>query len=595
MRKLHRRSFFGVLAGSVCRAADAQTGGRPNVVLLITDDQGYGDIARHGNPLIRTPSLDALHDRSIRFTDFHVSPTCAPTRASLMTGRYCNATGVWHTIMGRSLLRPGEVTMADCFRNSGYRTGLFGKWHLGDNYPCRPQDRGFQEVLTHGGGGVWQAPDYFGNDYFDDTYLHNGVRKQFRGHCTDVWFSGAMDFIGSAAAARAPFFCYLATNAPHAPMWAPDEFAEIYKSATGQVDPGFYGMITHLDANVGRLMTFLEQRGLAENTILLFMTDNGTAAGEKVFNGGMRGRKGSPYEGGHRVPLFFSWPQGKLGDARNIEAPAAHIDLLPTLIDLCKLHRPSGPPMHGVSLAPVLRGEASSVPERSIVIDSQRLDRLVKWRQTAVMRRQWRLVNASEDGDRNKLELYDLKSDPGQRRNVAPEHPDMVASLSRDYERWWEDTSRGAEKPVRIVIGHRAENPTVLCAHDWHSDGALLAWNQAQIRRGPVANGVWSLFADRAGKYRFELRRWPRETRLGLSAEYRDAEFNREKTPGEAIRVVSARIRIGAHDSAIKVHEKHEAAVFTLELSRGEADLQTWLIDDEGQERGAYYVYVSRL
>jgi arylsulfatase A-like enzyme len=187
----------------------------PNVVLVVTDDQGYGDLGCHGNPILRTPNLDALYRQSVRLTDFHVGPTCAPTRASLMTGRYCNRTGVWHTIMGRSLLRRDEVTMADVFAAGGYRTGIFGKWHLGDNYPFRPQDRGFHEVLVHGGGGVGQTPDTWGNDYFDDTYLHNGTPEKFSGYCTDVWFDGAMRFI--EANRDRPFFAYLATNAPHSP------------------------------------------------------------------------------------------------------------------------------------------------------------------------------------------------------------------------------------------------------------------------------------------------------------------------------------------------------------------------------------------
>jgi arylsulfatase A-like enzyme len=183
---------------------------RPNVVLVMTDDQGYGDLACHGNSIIKTPNLDALHAQSTRLTNFHVGPTCSPTRASLMTGRYCNRTGVWHTVMGRSLLRKDEVTMADVFRAGGYKTGIFGKWHLGDNYPFRPQDRGFDEVLIHKGGGIGNTQDYWGNDYFDDTYFRNGRPERFEGYCTDVWFTEAIKFI--EANKDRPFFCYLPTN-----------------------------------------------------------------------------------------------------------------------------------------------------------------------------------------------------------------------------------------------------------------------------------------------------------------------------------------------------------------------------------------------
>ena len=333
------------------------TGKRPpNVVLVITDDQGYGDLACHGNSVIRTPNLDALYTGSVRLTDFHVGPTCSPTRAALMTGRYCNRTGVWHTIMGRSLLRRDEVTLADVFAAGGYRTGLFGKWHLGDNYPFRPGDRGFHEVLAHGGGGVGQTPDYWGNDYFDDTYRHNGTPKKYAGYCTDIWFDAAMRFM--EAHRNRPFFVYLTTNAAHGPYNVAEEYSEPYKDKDVP-NADFYGMITNIDDNMGRLLGKLKALGIEENTVLIFMTDNGTAAGfrdGKGFNAGMKGTKGSEYDGGHRVPCFIRWPAGGLGGARDVDRLTAHIDLLPTLIDLCGLEKPPGVAFDGRSLVPLLRG-----------------------------------------------------------------------------------------------------------------------------------------------------------------------------------------------------------------------------------------------
>ncbi|MEO7651812.1 MAG: arylsulfatase, partial [Bryobacteraceae bacterium] len=379
---MNRRTFCGALGGA--SIALAATAARPNVLLIMTDDQGYGDLACHGNPVIKTPALDKLHAHSLRFTNFHVSPTCAPTRSALMTGRYNNATGAWHTIMGRSMLRPGETTMADCFRASGYRTGIFGKWHLGDNYPCRPQDRGFDETLVCGGGGVFQTPDYFGNDYFDDTYWHNGKLQKYTGHCTDVWFENAQRFMTESSTAGKPFFCYVPTNAPHGPMWAPDKYSAMYQGVKGLREPGFYGMITHIDDAMSRLFHFLDQRGLTGNTILIFMTDNGSASGAGVFNASMRGAKGSPYEGGHRVPFFLSWPKGNLGGGRDIDKLTAHVDVLPTLMDLCGLKRPGSLPMHGRSLKPLLGAKDVNWPERTLCVDSQRLENLVKWRQGAV-------------------------------------------------------------------------------------------------------------------------------------------------------------------------------------------------------------------
>ena len=254
---------------------------RPNVVLVMTDDQGYGDVAAHGNAMINTPNMDALYRQSVRLTDFHVDPTCSPTRSALMSGRYSTRTGVWHTIMGRSLMSTDELTIAEVFKAGGYRTGMFGKWHLGENYPLRPQDQGFDYVVCHGGGGVGQGPDWWGNDYFDDTYFRNGRPEKFTGYCTDVWFAEAMEFIERNK--DRPFFAYLATNAPHGPLNVAEEYSRPYeqKGVTPNMAK-FYGMITNIDENLGKLMRQLDRLGIAEETILIFMTDNGTAAGRPI-------------------------------------------------------------------------------------------------------------------------------------------------------------------------------------------------------------------------------------------------------------------------------------------------------------------------
>lgn len=595
MPPILRATLLCSVAFATANAPAKAAATKPNVVLVITDDQGYGDLHCHGNPYVRTPNLDHLHAISIRFTNFHVSPTCTPTRAALLTGRYPNATGAWHTIMGRSLLAPEEVTLAECFLASGYRTAIFGKWHLGDNYPLRPQDQGFEVTLVHGGGGIWQTPDFFGNDYFDDTYLLNGRPQKFRGFCTDVWFSQAIEFMAACQRRGEPFFCYIATNAPHSPYWAPEQYLALYRDIKGLRDPGFYAMITNIDDNMGKLMDFLETSGLEQNTILIFTTDNGTAAGHSVFNAGMRGAKGSPYEGGHRVPFFIRWPKGGLVGPRDIDILAAHIDILPTLIELCELRRPAGPPLHGQSLRPLLYERSPRWPERVIVVDSQRLDELVKWRQAAVMTQRWRLVNPSPDGDPSRLELYDITQDPGQQHNVIARYPQVVSHLMAEYERWWQSVSVRAEQYVRIVIGCDAENPVKLTCHDWHGDGAAECWNQAAIPRGPAVNGFWAVRIAQSGWYRFELRRWPKELDLPLSAPYHDPEPNRESTPGRAIPIRRARLKIAAFDRAITVGPLDRAAVFDVYLSEGPHSLQTWFYAADGSERGAYYVYVERL
>lgn len=593
------RWFLAILAlgGSLALVACGQKGrpgSPPNVLLILTDDQGYGDIAAHGNPVVRTPAMDRLYAESIRFTNFHVSPTCSPTRAALMTGRYSNATGVWHTVMGRSILHPDEVTLADCFRASGYRTGIFGKWHLGDNHPSRPEDRGFDETLIHGGGGVWQTPDYFGNDYLDDTYLHNGRWEKSKGFCTDVWFENARRFMEESARAGRPFFCYLATNAPHGPMWAPEDYESRYRNVPGLSEPGFFGMIANIDDNLGKLRGFLAEKGLDDNMILIFMTDNGTSSGERVFNGGMRGKKGSPYEGGHRVPFFIRWPAGGLVGPRDISALAAHVDVLPTLVELCDLRKPDGPPVHGRSLKPLLEGRAAGWPERVVVTDSQREELLQPWRQTAVMTQKWRLVNPSPDGDPTKLELYDMETDPAQDRSVAASHPDVVARLRRDYDEWWRLAAVRADEYIRIVLGG-PENPVRLTGMDWHGDASLAIWNQKGVRAAPAVNGWWAVDVRVAGRYRFELRRWPVELGLPINARYQDTTPNRETTPGSAIGAIKARLKIGGRDETKPLRAEDRAAVFEVDLPPGPARLETWFYSSGGAERGAYYVYVEHL
>lgn len=302
---------LAAIAGPPATAAS-----KPNVIVIMTDDQGYGDLSAHGNPYVKTPRLDALHRESIRFTDFHVDPTCSPTRAALLTGRYSARAGVWLTYAGRNHLRRDEVTLADVFAHNGYATGIFGKWHLGDNYPFRPNDRGFQESLVHGGGVIGEAPDHWGNDYFDDVYLRNGNPERVSGYCTDVWFDEAMRFI--RASQDGPFFVYLPTNAPHGPRHLPAGRLEPFLNRPGipESRARFYGMMRQIDDNVGRLRTHLSESGLNDNTILVFLTDNGGTGGATLrttlkpgetgflvngFNAGMRGKKGAAYEGGHRA------------------------------------------------------------------------------------------------------------------------------------------------------------------------------------------------------------------------------------------------------------------------------------------------------
>lgn len=566
---------------------------KPNVVFVITDDQGYGDMGCTGNPIIQTPNMDKLYEESIRFTDFHAGPTCAPSRAGLMTGHYHNSTGVWHTIGGRSLLRKGEVSLANIFRANGYHTGIFGKWHLGDCYPYRPHDRGFEEAIVHGGGGVGQTPDYWGNDYFDDTYFDKGVPRKFEGYCTDVWFRLGLDFIERHK--EEPFFCYIPTNAPHFPFQIEEKYENLYKGKVPDRRAKFYGMITCIDENIGGLRRRLEELGLAENTILVFMTDNGSAEGCDIgedgfvtggFNAGMRGRKGSPYDGGHRVPFFFHWPEGGYSSGKDINELTAYVDFLPTLIDICGLNKPETLEFDGKSLVPLLQGRFSEWEDRTVVTDSQRVPYPVKWRRSSVMRKKWRLINGNE--------LYDIASDPGQMHDLSAQYPQLAEQLRQDYEVWWEKVSRQFSMEIPISIGSDYEKTTCINSHDWRGDAPDCAWSQAQIREGKLCNSYVEIYVETDGLYSFELRRWPREEDRAI-CEGIPGETIGWFCGGKAIPVKEATLRIGDKEVTRPVTEKDRHITFELELKAGPAHLQTYLEDAEGNIRGAYYVYVRKL
>lgn len=602
-KTLSRRTALKLMAGEAAMAATRKGLGAtqtkensPNVLFVLLDDLGYGDLACLGNPVIKTPNIDRLHARSIRFTEFHVSPSCAPSRASFMTGRYNDATGVWHTTNGRSLLDPRNVTVAECFKSSGYTTGIFGKWHLGDNYPSRPTDLGFDEAIVCGGGGLWQTPDYFGNDDMDDSYLHNGKWEKFDGFSTDVQFDQAMKFMQGAQNRDQPFFCYLATTAPHMPFWGKDEDTAPYIGTIGLGAPGFYGMIANLDMHMKRLAGFLEDHNLSDNTILIFSSDNGAEDVDHVFDASMRGLKESPYDGGHRVPFFMYWPAGGLSGGRDIPTLAAHIDLLPTLVELCNLKN-RGKDVDGKSLRGLLYGNESQWRDRTIVVDNQRKESLIKWKETVVMTQRWRLVNPTGDGDPTRLELYDIEKDPGQAIDLSAQHPDVVRILTTQYEAWWKKASAEANQYVRIGLGSDAENPSFLTCMDWHGEKeADKVWNQRQIRQAIVANGFWAVHVTHPGSYRFELRRWPREVDLPINASFTNRKPNqREKTPGIAISAVKARLMVGSIDESKPIHPADKYAEFTVMLPEGPMGLRTAFYDADLNARGAYYVYVERL
>ena len=586
---------------------------QPNIVFVLTDDQGYGDLGCHGNPVLKTPNIDAFHSQSVRFTNFHVGPTCAPTRSGLYTGHYANSTGVWHTVGGRSLLRGNEICIADVFGENGYKTALFGKWHLGDNYPYRPQDRGFQHVVCHGGGGISQAPDYWGNDYFDDHYSVNGVDKPFNGYCTDVFFNEALDYIEENK--DNPFMCFITTNAPHSPYNVDSEYSDPYKDKVGTTErANFYGMITNIDDNFAKLDAKLNELGIADDTILIFMTDNGTSMYDDEYHTcGLRGCKNSAYDGGHRVPFFMRWTNGDLLSATDINTLTSHVDFMPTLMDMCgiELDKYTHCNFHGKSLKPLMTEKDCDWLERAIVTDSQRLVNPVKWRQSAVMTERWRLING--------IELYDINEDRGQNNDIAEQYPNVVTSLRHEYDKWWVLVSEKFDEEIPISIGSSREKVVRLSSHDWrhfdnpkltdpfcNENNGHLVYDQSQIRQGAEGNGYFEIMVEESGTYRFELCRWPKEEDKSInegiehSTEGWRADVIQEKehirySGGVALVITKAEINICGIKQEKAVNPSNKAIVFELNLPKGATHLSTYFKTDDGLERGAYYVYITKI
>ncbi|YCM47108.1 arylsulfatase (plasmid) [Verrucomicrobiaceae bacterium 227] len=439
------------------------------MIFVMTDDQGYGDLACHGHPYLKTPNLDKLHGQSTRFTDYHVSPTCAPTRSALMSGRHPFEVGVTHTILERERMALGLPTVAEVLQKSGYTTGIFGKWHLGEEDAYQPDSRGFDEVFIHGAGGIGQnfagsQGDVPGNKYFDPTIRHNGTFVKTSGYCTDVFFAQSLGWIKEQKEQKEkPFFAYIALNAPHGPFIVGEKYEAMYREkAKGNKDlASFYGMITNIDENMGLLMAKLDEWQLSENTLLIFTTDNGSAKGARIFNAGMKGGKNTVSEGGSRVPLFFRLP-GLTKPGQDLPQLARHIDIFPTLADLAGADI-SKIGLEGRSLIPLLKDSKSEWPDRHLFFHKGRWAKAgvsgvhgkgdpnpdsFRDKSFAVRTKKWRQVGPSS--------LYDITTDPGEKNNVFEQHPDVIKALQTSYLEFWEkarplmvneDASLDVEKP----------------------------------------------------------------------------------------------------------------------------------------------------
>ena len=564
--------------------------GSPNVIFIMTDDQGYGDLGCTGHPVIKTPHLDRLAGEAVQLRDFHVHTFCSPTRAALMSGLNPARTGVTMTTTRKDILRTDVPTMADYFKASGYQTALFGKWHIGDGCRYSPGYRGFEETLPVPGGGPGTIGDYWRNAKFNDTMLRNGKWVRYKGCTADVLFTEAMRYIETVRK-DSPFFIYLPTFAPHNPRNVPKEWTDSYPSVRGDL-ADFCATVSRIDYNVGRLRAFLKERKLDENTILVFTTDNGSSCKEsvKMHNGGHRGTKGSLEEHGHRVPCFIHWPKGGLDKKREVSALTAHMDWLPTFIDWCHLKKPALPglPFDGISLAPLLTGgEKSSDPKWS-----NRVVVLHNKSRSAIMKGRWRLLNGK---------LSNLDDDPRQERDVAGKHPELVAALEKHSKAFKADIATTAWKSLRpIYVGETSSEPLTFRTPAF--------WQQGHILTGKKHRPTWPVHFLHTGTYEIEFRRWAPELNQPLDATLtvepheavllagRPVYVNRTGPRGKALPIHSVKVIVAGKVQQAKAQPGQTKITLRFSATKGPATIKAMFLDSNGNDITApYYSHIKQV
>lgn len=571
--------------------------GPPNIVVIVMDDLGWGDLACHGNPIVRTPNIDRLHAASTRLTRYSSGPLCTPARASLMTGRYHLRTRAIDTYRGRAMIDPDELTLPRVLQSVGYRTGGFGKWHLGDAYPMRACDLGFDTTLTHKAGGIGQPGDHRdnysreGEAYFSPTLFRDGLPERHDGYCTDVFTEATMQFIDRAG--DQPFFAYLATNAPHTPLEIDNRWADHYRDAgVNETHARLYGMIENIDWNVGRLLDRLDARGLAKSTLVVYLSDHGPCPSsrdftappdrQQRFNAGLRGEKGSLYQGAILVPSFWRW-SGHYQPGRDVDRVTSPIDVMPTLAAAAGASIPAETTLDGVDLNPLLRADVRSDqwPGREIYMQWHRGNVPTRYRNYAVITQGHKLYRPDPGGagaDTVPDQLFDLVTDPGESQDIAADRPDLVADLRARYDRWFDDVSATRADnyaPPRIHLGSDRENPTVLSPQDWRIDDAEadqgeLAW------RTPPSRCHWEVTVEAAATYDVEVRLDPVEH-------------------GEAYRSVN--LRIGSRMLSASWAPLCTLYTFdAVDVPAGPAEVEAWADGSEvaALRRSATYVDVYR-
>lgn len=541
-------SIFFLFLVSVAHATE-----RPNIVFILSDNQSYYEMSCHGHSEIKTPNIDALAKQSVEFTHFYAEPFCSPSRTVLMTGRHAMRSGVFTTIGGRSIMHRNDTTLPDILRKNGYHTAIFGKWHLGFSYPHRPQDRGFDEVFVHGGGGVGQMEDYFGNTLFDTTFIHNGKVSPSTGYCTDTLFDRAIDYIEQHK--DEPFFCFVSTPVTHSPHHGPKGLVARLKAEgmTGNVE--LNAQVMNLDMNIGRMTSKLDELGLSKKTLYLYASDQGMSDRGAPHGGN---RMSLAHDPAQHAPLFVRLPGGTPYVCDRL---TGIVDIFPTLLDYCGI----APDVEtdGMSLMPLLRG-GSWPDDRTLIIQCPRSRNATKWNNASVKTERWRFTNGRE--------LYDIKADPRQKTDVASQHPDVVKKLTAAYEKFWASMPDQNDTLSRHLLGAEECPEVVLNGMDWYKGSS--PWNAGAFRR--PSNGVWAVTVLRDGLYEFECRIFPRES-------------NRPNG------VASATLKIGETQKTVAVDADAKHATIRMDLKAGDYDLETLLEGEGGKPRGALFVYVKGL
>jgi arylsulfatase len=566
---------------------------KPNVIVILTDDIGHGDFSRHGHPLLKTPFLDQLAKEGVDFTDFHVTPVCTPTRGQLMTGCDSLHNLACAVTSGRATLRRDLPTMANFFRNGGYATGLFGKWHLGHEYPDRPMDRGFDKCVWFKGWGL-QSEIEFDNDYVNTRYLDGTEEKRASVYCTDLWFQEAMAWMTKQKQKGKPFFTYMALNVAHLPFWPPPKYENLYQGKVSETLAQYYGMIAGLDDNIGQMDEWLKKSGLNRDTIVVFMSDNGSAfaggaffvnTGQPVYNAGLRDGKASNYEGGHRTVCYMRYSGGGFDADRNIDTPTQIQDVLPTLLELCEVS-PGKAAFDGVSLVPLMKKQ--QIKDRMFVVQYGGRQRPVKY-DAAVIWKQWRLQNGKE--------LYDIIKDRAQTTDIAGQFPEVAGRMKAFYDQWWEKLDPAINEPIPVIIGAPVQNPVLLTSIDWWEVDCDNINFVSQAVGGP-RGGAWHVQVESASNYRVELRRWPFHTNKPIGSEGPRVTITGRVLDHsyKLIPAYEAVFSTNGSEQRLAIKPEDIGAAFQVKLSKGKNKLQGWFCGSKGEDLcGAYYALVTKL